>query len=243
MTHDLPIPRQDDRPEGTSVVEWGTQDDDSPATGRLGRAFAGLGSDHRLPLLLAGLGAVAALLSLIGEWVTITLPSGEGEGVTPVEMASGVTEIGGLGVGYVVGILLLGSVVALALRGTTAVRVNARVGGLALATGLLAVLAATAVTFDENRQIPFYSAEDGFKIEHGRGLVMAFGAVLLFAAALARAVPRSADASAEPAKQPRRTRSRQDDAEPDDDRPPVDLTVTPTVPFAREAPPPRGLLG
>ncbi|BCJ59504.1 hypothetical protein [Micromonospora endophytica] len=241
MSQDLPIPRQDDRSDGTSVVEWGTQDEESPTSGRLRRAFTGLGGDQRVPLLLAGLGAVAALASLLGEWVTITLPTGGGDGVTPVEMPSGVSEIGGLGVGYLVGILLLGVVVALALRGTPAVRANARVAGLALAVGLGALLVATVVTLDDNRQLPFYSPEDGLKIEHGRGLVMAFAAVLLFAATLARAARDGA--SAGPERHPRRDRSRTDDPERDEDRPPADLTVTPTLPFAREAPPHRGSFG
>ncbi len=243
MSHDLPVPRQDDRADGTSVVEWGTEDAQSPAIGRLRRALSGLGGDHRGPLLLAGLGALAALVSLLGEWVTVTLPASGGDGGTPVEMPSSVSEVGGLAVGYVVGILMLAAVVALALRGTAVVRANARVAGLALAAGLLAVLTATAVTLDDSRRIPFYSAADGFKIEHGRGLVMAFAAVLLFAAALARAVPQPAGSAAEPEGRPRRGRFGPDDAEPDEQRPPADITVAPTVPFAREAPPRPGSLG
>ncbi|GIJ29022.1 hypothetical protein Vqi01_41840 [Micromonospora qiuiae] len=241
--HDLPIPRQDERADGTSVVEWGTEDEQSSAIGRLRRAISGLGGDHRGPLLLAGLGALAALVSLLGEWVTVTLPANEHDGVTPVQVPSSVSELGGLAVGYVVGILVLAAVVALALRGTAVVRANARVAGLALAAGLLAVLAATAATLDDSRRVPFYSAEDGFKIEHGRGLVMAFAAVLLFAAALARAVPQPAESAAEPEGRPRRHRSGTNDAEPDEQGQRVDITVTPTVPFAREAPPRPGSIG
>ncbi|MEV6691370.1 hypothetical protein AB0M35_07865 [Micromonospora sp. NPDC051196] len=239
MTHDLPVPRQDDRTDGTSVLEWGTEDEEATAgTGRWRTALGGLGRDHRLPLLLAGLGAAAALASLLGEWATVTFPSGGGEGDEPVELLSNVSEVGNLGVGYLVGMLLLGVTAALALRGTVAVRANARVAGLALVLGLVAVLVATAVSLDEGgRRAMGYSAEDGFRIEYGRGLAMAFAAVLLFAAALARTSSGPDGSAGEPGRRPPRPRRRTDvvDEDEDEGRQPTDITVTPTVPFAREA--------
>ncbi|MFV2102253.1 hypothetical protein [Micromonospora sp. LOL_024] len=244
LTHDLPIPRQDDRSEGATVVEWGAADG-STTTGRLSRAFSGLGRDRRVPVLLAGLGAVAALASLLGEWSTITIPNAGPEPATPLVVTSGVSDIGGLGTGYLVGLLALGGAVALALQGTATIRTNARVAGLALAAGMLALLVATLSSIDDAaRRGVFYSNDPGFAVEQGRGLLVAFVAVGLFAAALIRVASEPAGPQPEPATEPdeaggwrrRRDRRRSQDEELDERRPPADITVAPTVPFAREAP-------
>ncbi|MFD6753967.1 hypothetical protein [Micromonospora gifhornensis] len=232
MTHDLPIPRQEDRSESSSVLEWGTEDEQTTSTSRWRSALGGLGHDHRVPLLLGGLGVAATLASLLGEWVTVTLPTGSER----IELPSSVSEVGGLGVGYLVGMLMLGVAVALALRGTAAVRANARVAGLALAVGLVAVLVATAVSLEDggNRAALAYSTEDGFAVELGRGLVAAFAAVLLFAAALARTTTGPEGATSEPGRRQPRPRRQFDATDEDEDRRPIDITVSPTVPFARE---------
>ncbi|WP_433530523.1 hypothetical protein ACQPYA_31065 [Micromonospora sp. CA-263727] len=246
MTHDLPIPRQDDRSDGTSVVQWGAEDDESPTAGRFRRVFAGLGRDHRVPMLLAGLGSVAGLASLLGEWSTTTIPNGGPDPATPLKVTSGVSEIGGLGTGYLVGLLALGCAVALALRGTAAARTNARVAGLALAAGVFALLAATASALEDSarRGMFYYSSEIGFEVEHGRGLLMGFAAVVLFAAALFRIAPEPAGAPADPDGTPpesagrrRGDRRRAEETELAEDRPPADVTVTAAVPFARDASP------
>ncbi|QOC94471.1 hypothetical protein [Micromonospora craniellae] len=244
MTNDLPIPRQDERADGASVVEWGAAD--QPEGGhRLRRAVAGLGSDHRVPVLLAALGAVAAVASLLGEWVTMTIPTGP-DPTSPLEVTNGVAEIGGMGTGYLVGLLVLGGAVALALRGTRAAQVNARVAGLALAAGMIALLAATTSSLGDatRRGLMYYSGDESFRTEHGRGLFMAFAATLLFAAALVRIAPAGAEVAPhdEPggpddAAPESRSRRRPDQVDPDEGRPPADITVSPTVPFAREAPP------
>ncbi|MFF5217791.1 hypothetical protein [Micromonospora sp. NPDC000442] len=236
MTHDLPIPRQDDRSDGASVIEWGAEDE-SPAAGRFRRAFGGLGRDQRVPVLLAGLGAVAALASLLGEWSTITIPNGGPDPDTPLQVISGVADIG-LGSAYLVGLLALGAAVALAVRGTDSVRANARVAGLALAAGVLALLATTVVSLDDTlRRSMFYNTELTFDVEYGRGLIVAFVAVGLFAAALVRTSPGPAGTRPGSDGPRRRGRRPSEDAEPEGERPPADITVTPTVPFAREAPP------
>ncbi|GIJ42336.1 hypothetical protein [Micromonospora andamanensis] len=235
MTHDLPIPRQDDRSDGASVIEWGTPDE-SPAAGRFRRSLGGLGRDHRVPVLLAGLGAVAALASLLGEWSTITVPNGGPDPETPLQVTRGVADIG-LGPAYLIGLLALGVAVALALRGTDSVRANARVAGLALVAGVLALLATTAVSLDDTiRRSMFYNTELTFVVEYERGLIVAFVAVGLFAAALARTPPGSAEARQVSDGSRRRGRPPSEETEPEGDRPPVEITVTPTVPFAREAP-------
>ncbi|MFI7552453.1 hypothetical protein ACIBQ2_22200 [Micromonospora sediminimaris] len=235
MTHDLPIPRQDDRTDGASVIEWGAEDE-SPATGRFRRALGGLGGDHRVPMLLAGLGAVAALASLLGEWSTITIPNGGPDPDTPLQVTSGISDLG-LGSAYLVGLLALGATVALAVRGTDAVRANARVAGLALAAGVLALLATTATALDDTLGRGMYlNPELTFDVEYGRGLITGFVAVGLFAAALLRTSPGPADARPGSDGPRRRGRRPSMDAEPEGERPPADITVTPTVPFAREAP-------
>ncbi|MET8043217.1 hypothetical protein ABZU25_20420 [Micromonospora sp. NPDC005215] len=246
MSDELPIPRQGDRSDEPAVIEWGAVD---PAPRRrFGSSLAGLAQDPRLPLLLAGLGAVAGVASLVGEWLVMSLPNGGPEGEGTIEVPAGVSEVGGFGVGYLVGLLGLVCTVALALRGTAAVRPNARLAGLTLAGALLALLvAATATLNDPGQRNFFYSPQDGFRAEYGRGVVMAFAACVLLGAALrlAPAAPpgalvgpaeddRPGDA---PATRPwRRHRDRnpvEDDALPA----PADLTVTPAAPFANPTPP------
>ncbi|WP_319459236.1 hypothetical protein [Micromonospora sp. RTP1Z1] len=243
----IPIPRQDNRSDGTTVVEWG--DGEPVPSGRVGRSLAGLARDHRLPLVLAGLGAVAAVASLIGEWLVMTVPNGGPEGNTSIRVPGGVADVGGFGVGYLVGLLGLTAAVALALRGTPPVRSNARVAGLALAVAVLAVLTATAFSLhDTGQRTLFYSSDAGFRVDYGRGLVTAFLATVLLAAALhlsGRTGPTPAtgsgagpEAATEPEPGPlgrgrRRERARTDDLPPA----PADLTVQPTVPFARPEPP------
>ncbi|SCE77720.1 hypothetical protein GA0070215_102320 [Micromonospora marina] len=237
MSQDLPVPRQDkripmqdNRSDDTTIVEWGDAEPES--SGRAARSLAALGRDRRLPPVLAGLGAVAAIASLIGEWLAITVPAENRGDDGPTQLTSGISEIGGFGTAYLVGLLGLSVVVGLALRGAPAVRQHARLAGLGLAAGVLGVLVATATSLEQlARRILFFVGEQRLEVAHGRGLVSAFGAVALLAAALHLA-GRSAGES--PA-----------DGEPDDDRPerrradtddvppaPADLTVRPTAPFA-----------
>ncbi|MGC4760645.1 hypothetical protein [Micromonospora trifolii] len=245
MSEELPIPRQGDRSEAPAVIEWGA---DEPAPRRrFAWSLADFAQDPRLPLLLAGLGAVAAIASLVGEWLVMNLPNGGPEGNATFEVPAGVSEVGGFGVGYLVGLLALVCAVALTLRGTAAVRPNARLAGLTLAGALLALLLAATASLDNPGQRNFfYSLEEGFQIEYGRGLVMAFVACVLFAAALrqAPAAPPSAfgppdeDRPADPPA-PRSWRRRRDPGPIEDGLPaPADLTVTPAAPFARPDPQP-----
>ncbi|WNM42019.1 hypothetical protein RMN56_12060 [Micromonospora halotolerans] len=246
MSQDPPIPRQDNRSDDTTVVEWGDAEPASP--GRVGRSLAGLGRDHRLPPVLAGLGAVAAVASLIGEWLVMTVPDEGPDGSTTVRLPSGAAQVGGFGVAYLVGLLGLAVAVALALRGAPAVRQHARLAGLGLAAALLAVLVATAASLEElARRAFFFPIEQRLQVEHGRGLVTAFLATVLLAAALHL----SGRAAAAPAGRVDERRGEPADGEPDgwsgrgrrrateDELPPApaDLSVQPTTPFARPEPP------
>ncbi|MFC4018572.1 hypothetical protein ACFOW4_11550 [Micromonospora sp. GCM10011542] len=259
MSEELPIPRQGDRSDGPAVIEWGAVE--TTRRRRFAGSLAGLGRDPRLPLLIAGLGAVAAVASLVGEWLVMTPPNRGPEGDAIVRLPAGVSEIGGFGVAYLVGLLALVCAVALALRGTPAVRSNARLAGLTLAGALLALLVATASALDESGQRTlFYSSEDGFRAEYGRGLVMAFVACVLFGTAL-RLAPGGGTAPAGPERDAGRAPASDDDRDaasgprsrsgaanggwrrrpgrdPEEGPPPpADLTVTPAAPFARPEPP------
>ncbi|MEV0213123.1 hypothetical protein [Micromonospora sp. NPDC050695] len=234
MSEELPIPRQGDRSDGPAVIEWGA--DDPPPARRFDRSLAGLTRDPRLPVLTAGLGAVAGVASMVGEWLVMTLPNGGPSGSTSIDVPAGVSDVGGFGIGYLVGLLGLVCTVALALRGTAAARQNARLVGFTLAGALLALLVAAAATLEDSGQRNyFYASEDNFRIEYGRGLVMAFVACVLFAAALrlAPTAPVDDDRSGDTTGQGWRRRHR-DPVEQEDGLPaPADLTVTPSAPFAR----------
>ena len=79
----------------------------------------------------------------------------------------------------------------------------------------------------------FYSPEDGFQVEYGRGLVMAFVAVVLVGAALRLAVVPEPGRPA-PGRRPGDGADRPGRPGGDDGpAAPADLTVAPTVPFAR----------
>ncbi|MGC4744865.1 hypothetical protein ACLQ28_04260 [Micromonospora sp. DT201] len=241
MSEELPIPRQGDGSEGPAVIEWGSVD---PAPRRrFGMSLAGFTQDPRLPLLLAGLGAVAGVASLFGEWLVMTVPNAGPEGGT-IEVPAGVSDVGGFGVGYLVGLLGFVCIVALALRGTAVVRPNARLVGLTLAGALLGLLVAATATLNEaGERNYFYSTQDGFRAEYGRGLVMAFAACVLLGAALWLAPsappgalvgpPEDDGPGGVPATRPWRRRRDTDPAQDDGLPAPADLTVTPAAPFAR----------
>ncbi|MEU3456645.1 hypothetical protein ABZ671_24035 [Micromonospora sp. NPDC006766] len=243
MSPDLSIPRQDDRSDGMTVVEWG--DVEAAPPGRVGHSLAGLTRDRRLPPVLAGLGAVAAVASLVGEWVVVTVPNSGPEGTTTIRMPSGVAEVGGFGIAYLVGLLGLACAVALALRGTGPVRQNARMAGLGLAAAMLAMLTGTVLSLGPSDQrLFFYASEEGFQVDRGRGLVTAFVATVLLAAGLylsgrgsgGRRDPDGEAATVSPDHDRAawgRRRSDEDDLPPA----PADLTVEPTTPFARPEPP------
>lgn len=252
MSQDLPIPRQDNRSDGAAVLEWGADD---PAPRRLGGLVGGLSRDPRLPRVLAGLGAAAAFASLLGEWLVMTVPNSGPEGES-VRVPGRVDEVGGFGVGYLVGLLGLAGAVALALGGTRGVRQNARVLGTGLAVALLGLLAAAVFSLDgSSRNVLYFPADAGPEVEYGRGLVMAFLAVALLGSALrlpgaAADPPPAGDDTGEPADgvtgpdgpdgpEDRRWRPRRRRGRPTEDEPPAPegLTVEPAAPFARPEPP------
>lgn len=238
MSQDLPIPRQDNRPDEPAVVAWGHDETDGPD--RPVHRLAGLGRDRRLPAVLAGLGAVAAFASLVGEWSVMTVPRTGPTGEETIQVPAGVADVGNFGTGYLIGLLALAGCVALVLFGSPGARHNARVLALTLAGGLLVLLATGALALEQaaERRL-FYPADEGFRLDYGRGLAMAFVAAALLGLAAYRAggqLDRShRDGDGAPTR-PGRWRQRPATTDRDDHAGPADLTVEPAVPFARPEP-------
>ncbi|MBO4208032.1 hypothetical protein [Micromonospora echinofusca] len=253
MSQDPPVPRQDSRADEPAVLTWGA--DPGNRTDQPESRWTALARDRRLPLVLAGLGGVAAFASLAGEWSVMTVPNSGPEATETVRVPAGVSDVGNFGTAYLIGLLALAGCVALVLAGSRGARHNARVLALTLAGGLLVLLTTAALALDQaaERRL-FYPADDGFRIEYGRGLMMAFVAAVLLGLAAYRAdgPPVSgADGDEGPVSAgtgqtdplPAATgtggwRRRRAAAEPDDvPAGPADLTVEPTNPFVRPDPP------
>jgi|GEM_PF-3443746 hypothetical protein len=180
----------------------------------------------------------------------------------PVVLASGVAELPTFGPVYVLGVLAATVSLALVLFGSPGIRRNARVAGLAVTGVVLGVLVALAGSLDRVtvRQWDSFGQFDGLATtEHGRGLVLAFVGTGLLGLALLLAGPfvRAAGATdpspaagadradtADPADgrpetgpdwpwyRPRAGRASREPTDGEDDGTPIDLTVTPTKPFA-----------
>ncbi|AVT40054.1 hypothetical protein [Plantactinospora sp. BB1] len=237
-------------PDGASIVSWG----DRPRTGgRAGLALHRLGRDSRLVPVVGAAGAAAAFASLIGDWAVTSMTVEGAENA--VALGSGVADMSGFGTAYLVGVFGVLGCLALVVFGSPGVRHNARVVGLAVAGAVLGVLLATTGSLDTLAdRWQMYGQLDGMVIEYGQGLVLAYlgvgglGLALLLAGRFVRrgAVDRAPAAEpGAPAGQPgppeesdwpwRRQRTAGAPEMPDDDDgrpPPIDLTVTPTKPFA-----------
>jgi hypothetical protein len=189
--------------------------------------FRDLGRDRRLPGLVAGLAAVAAFGSLISEWQTTTLKEVGVDGEQLPEdqvLLADLLDLGGLGAGYLVGLLLLVVAVVLTLFGPGPGRAYAKVAGFAVGGVLLAmILSLVQHLNDASALLPKYlmafnvTDSDAMRTAIGRGVWCALAGVGLAVVALwmpARTAP--------PAPEPPVT-------EVDD---PLDMTITPTTPFA-----------
>ncbi|ASW57255.1 hypothetical protein [Plantactinospora sp. KBS50] len=151
----------------------------------------------------AGLGAVAALGSMFGEWTIMLVPGAGADGSATARVPAGVAEVGGVGTAYLLGTFALVACVALVLAGSPRVRHDARVAGLGLAVALLGLLASAANSLDDVGTRVFYlTPPEGFQVGYGRGLyaavlaVLLLGLALLLAAAGDRAAPETAPGTA-----------------------------------------------
>ncbi|WP_117213963.1 hypothetical protein [Allorhizocola rhizosphaerae] len=166
---------------------------------------------------LAVLGAALGAASLFGEWTTITMPNGV---ETPAIMLS---SVGSLGTAFVVALMALVTVVAIALFGEHPGGTrNQRVAGIALSGGSLVLLGAIANMLTAENQGRIYlvasslssSAQAEPTASLAWGVYAAFGAVIALGGALLLPAP------------VRRTREVPVEEEPEFEGEAVDLTVT-----------------
>jgi hypothetical protein len=242
--------------DDAAVVEFGAREQRSRRAA-LADAVTKLRHDHRVVPVVAGLAALALFASLVGEWqvTTINEPDFFGPGLTTPPVSSGLGELGAWAAAYVIGLFVLVNCAALVFFAPPAVRVLARVLGLAAAGTLGAVL--VAIAFDLNdRSLAITSlgyitgpeAPD-YELTHGRGLTMAFLGVggLAFALVLAGRLmpvpapvaaagvsdaPPPADGKVESPAEADWPWRRPTTTEPAAEVPqPIDLTVSPATPF------------
>jgi hypothetical protein len=242
-------------------VTWGDPDPDpdldhrvEPARPRgFGAALTALRHDRRVALTAAGLGAIALVGSLIGEWQITTMrqdgsTTDFGSGTTVQQLTAGVGGIGIWGAGYLVGVFLAVAGTAVVLFGSAAGRGQIRLAALSVCGTLLAVLAAAWNELGQHSAALnglFLGGPGNAQVTlaQGRGISAALVATLLIAAALVLAggslpTPRAAPAEVGPAEQPAQPmdpnlwRPRRAPLG-EDERPaePTDLTVTPVAPF------------
>ena len=136
--------------DSESVVEFGT----TPSTSRFGVSrklgldrlgLRELGTDRRLPVLVAGLGAVAVFASLISEWQVTTVEAidyGDGELGDAQLLPTDLIDLGGAGGAYLGGLFLMVVALVLALFGPASGRRYARLAGFGAGGLLLALLLA-----------------------------------------------------------------------------------------------------
>lgn len=215
-----------------SVIEFGASGrEDTP---RRMPYLRELGSDRRVPTLLAGLGGVAAFASMISEWQVTTMRDvvfADGEVGEARVFPAGLIELGGPGAAYLTGLFLLVTAVVLTLCGPAAGRRYSRLAGLgvggvqlALVLGMVQMLGRRSLLYS-----PFLSVQiddEAPAIDYGRGVWCALAAVAATLAALWLA-GRAARPEHGPAP---RSRSRvEDDSVPGT---PLELSITPAAPFA-----------
>jgi hypothetical protein len=193
MAHDEASQPADVRAdEAPAVVEWGDENGRPP--GRMARRLARLRADRRLAPTVAGLGALALLLSLLNDWRIWTA----GDANLPAQrVETGVVTFPSIGAAYLVGLFALAGCATLAFFGAGAVRRHARLVGLAVVAVLAAVLITATASLDQLGGIieDYYinTGEDGSStpatVEYGRGLYLAYVGVAAVALALHLAAP------------------------------------------------------
>jgi hypothetical protein len=243
-TPEPPVPVQpladEPLPGEADVVEWG---DDAFSPRRPRRRWGLLSrldrlrGDRRLtPLAVAGLGLAAVFGSMVNEWATLHVRQTASEQFQPNEFTVGASNVG-IDSGYLVGILAIVALTAVATLGTPPVRHNARIAGMATGAGLLVLLIAATVSLDATVDRMFGFGPDlEVDIRYGLGLTLAYAATASLGLALYLAgrphggpVP-AADADREEPDEPHERRPpRRERAE--HDKPVRDVTVLPAPPF------------
>jgi hypothetical protein len=184
-------PPDDGRVDGVAaVVEWGN--DDAPSERRRSRLLARLRHDRRIVPIIAGLGGLAVLGSVLSEWRVWTF---EEPGGPTQQVSTGVVGFASVGTAYLIGILVLVASLVLTFFGTGATRQHARLVGLAAAIVLGVVLIAATVNMKHVGGLmdDFFFGLGGPANEatmaYGRGLYLAYAGVGALAVALWLAAP------------------------------------------------------
>lgn len=237
-------PRPDEpAPLETDVIALGDDATGHDATPRRRhrtlRKLDRIRADERTtPLAVAALGLAAVFGSLLNDWATIRVRETATAEFQPNQFRVAASNIG-IDAGYLVGILAIVALTAVAIFGTSAVRQNARVAGMAVAAGVLVMLVAATSSLDAtlNRMFPFFGPGVAIDARYESGIPLAYAGTAALGLALYLA-GRS-----------RRTRSPAPDdgepGEPDDpgaartprpgwvesDEPVREVTVLPTPPF------------
>jgi hypothetical protein len=222
-------------PDDADVIGWGDEEASPPSRRRF-RQLDRLRSDPRYgPLAVTALGLAAVFGSLVSDWARLRMREMSSAQFSPNELRAAASTIG-VDSGYLVGILAIVALTALAIFGTSAVRHNARVAGMAVAAGVLVLLVGATVSLDAtlNRMFPLESPVE-VDVEYGSGMTLAYVATAALGLALylsgrhrvIRApTPEDGD-QAEPHHAARR-RARE---RAETDEPVRDVTVLPAPPF------------
>jgi hypothetical protein len=189
-------PQQARADESPAVVEWGDEDVRPP--GPMARRLARLRADRRLAPIVAGLGGVALLFSLLTEWRIWTASTNE---LGPGRVETGVVTFPSIGTAYLVGLFALAVCATLTFAGSRSggVRRHARLAGLAVVGVLLAVLITATASLDQlggiiedyyiNNTNPEGGSSDAPVVTYGRGLYLAYLGVATVGLALHLAAP------------------------------------------------------
>ncbi|MBB2944724.1 hypothetical protein FB565_004457 [Actinoplanes lutulentus] len=219
--------------DSESVIEFG-----APEAAEKPRRFTylrDLGSDRRVPALVAGIGGVAAFASLISEWQVTTMDNiafVDGEPVQSEMFPANLIDLGGAGAAYLGGLFLLVTAVVLTLFGPVAGRRYTRLAGLSLGGMQIALLLAVIQMLGSqsllvSRFLSVQINDDPPVVEYGRGIWCALAGVAAALVALW-----ISDRAPEPDDNERRVITRTDDEEPLPDAP-LELSITPSAPFAQ----------
>jgi hypothetical protein len=181
------------------VIAWG--DDGPPRRRRAFRLLDQVRADQRsTPLTVAALGLAAVFGSLVSDWATMRIREAAAEQSEPTEFIVGAANID-VGSGYLVGVLAIVALTALAVFGTPSVRHNARIAGAATSAGLLLLLVAGTVSLDGTvrRMYPFPSqVELEVDVRYDLGLTLAYAGTAALGLALQLAGRRGATRSSAP---------------------------------------------
>lgn len=213
------------------MVEFGPAT--APVTGRRGPRWRAVASDSRLTASLAVLGGAAAVASLMGEWQIIDIAE-EGDGYfngVP-QLANSVWTVP-MGPAYLIGLVLLGALAAVALYGPGPARAAARVAGIGAAAVLAVVVGTAAAALGTAQGVPQFfgvgpDVYDRYTVSLGRGLWAALAALVLLGLALLAAH------RAEPAATPPTGAGDAGDETDDYLSGDIELTVTTAAPFIRQ---------